>query len=89
MDKLRIRRNCEDQKSKDCFQQQQRASIIWIMTQNLCQELDKVGGLDEGDKGGELGVEGEQVEDGARLPCARVQWHREVEGSPDQHGQNS
>ena len=49
------------------------------------QELNKVGGLDQGDQGGELGVEGEQVEDGARLPCASVQWNREVEGSPGYH----
>ena len=55
--------------------------------QNLRQELDKVSGLDEGDEGGELWVEGEEVEDGARLPCARVQWHRKVEGSPAHHGQ--
>ena len=59
------------------------------MTQHLCQELDKVGGLDEGDEGSELGVEGEEVEDGARLPCARVQRHRKVEGSPAHHGQDA
>ena len=57
--------------------------MIWITAKHLCQKLDKVGRLDQGDQGGELGVEGEQVEDGARLPCASVQWNREVEGSPD------
>ena len=31
------------------------------------QELNKVGGLDQGDESCELGVEGEQVKDGAGL----------------------
>ena len=40
----------------------------WISgSGNLGQELDKVGGLDQGDKSCELRVESEQVKDGTRL----------------------
>ena len=74
-----------------------------ILGGNLSQELDQVRGFDEGYESGELWVEGEQVEDWTRLPCAvdirsneiyymvvkkrlpcaSVQWHSKVEGSPD------
>ena len=41
--------------------------IVQLGAEYLGQELDKVGGLDQGDESGELRVEGEQVKDGARL----------------------
>ena len=41
--------------------------IGYLEVEYLGQELDKVCGLDQGDKSCELGVEGEQVKDGARL----------------------
>ena len=41
--------------------------IVYLGAEYLGQELDKVGGLDQGDESGELRVEGEQVKDGARL----------------------
>ena len=41
--------------------------IAQLGAEYLGQELDKVCGLDQGDKSCELGVEGEQVKDGTRL----------------------
>ena len=41
--------------------------IVQLGAEYLGQELDKVGGLDQGDESCELGVEGEQVKDGTRL----------------------
>ena len=41
--------------------------IGYLEVEYLGQELDKVGGLDQGDESCELGVEGEQVKDGTRL----------------------
>ena len=41
--------------------------IVQLGAEYLGQELDKVGGLDQGDESCELGVESEQVKDGTRL----------------------
>ena len=63
-----------------------KVSSIKQRTENLWQKLDKVGGLDKGDEGGELLVGSEEVKDVAGLLWAAVQRHRKLEGVPGQHG---